>query len=132
RDFGISYSAPYSDIPRKVRDILMYGTDRKGDGGTGTEFERVIHNLQRRFETTQTEWVKARLFQYQSEQPCETCSGTRLKPEVLAVRLHTVDSVNGNEGGLGAAAESSNGKNGDDLQALAGSAARVNAKTGKP
>ena len=36
RDFGISYTQPYKDIPKKVRDILMYGTDAKGDNGTGT------------------------------------------------------------------------------------------------
>ncbi|HEY7120823.1 MAG TPA: excinuclease ABC subunit UvrA, partial [Tepidisphaeraceae bacterium] len=88
RDFGAAYSQPYKDIPRKVKDILMYGTDDKGDNGTGTWFEGVIPNLQRRFENTESEWVKARLHQYMSEQPCELCCGTRLKKEAMAVRLH--------------------------------------------
>src|SRR5688572_4418477 len=88
RDFGISYTQPYKDIPKKCRDILMYGTDAKGDNGTGTWFEGVIPQLQRRFETTESEWVKARLHQAMSEQPCETCCGTRLKKEAMAVRLH--------------------------------------------
>jgi excinuclease ABC subunit A len=91
RDFGAAYSQPYKDIPKKVRDILMYGTDAKGDNGTGSEFEGVIPNLQRRFESTESEWVKARLHQYMSEQPCETCCGTRLKREAMAVRLHAAD-----------------------------------------
>jgi excinuclease ABC subunit A len=91
RDFGISYSLPYKDVPKKVRDILMYGTDKKGDNGTGTHFEGVIPNLVRRFENTESEFVKARLHQYMSEMPCATCKGTRLRPEALAVRLHTVD-----------------------------------------
>ncbi len=47
--------------------------------GTGTEFEGVIPNLQRRFENTESEWVKTRLHQYMSEQPCDVCGGTRLK-----------------------------------------------------
>src|SRR5436305_6795646 len=64
KDFGISYTHAYKDIPKKVRDILMFGTDQKGDNGTGTWFEGVIPNLQRRFETTESEWVKARLHQY--------------------------------------------------------------------
>ena len=59
RDFGISYSAPYKDIPKKVQQVLMYGTEAKGDLGTGTEFEGVIPNLQRRFENTESEFVKA-------------------------------------------------------------------------
>ncbi|MDB5289736.1 MAG: uvrA, partial [Phycisphaerales bacterium] len=91
RDFGVSYTAPFKDIPRKVQQVLMYGTDAKGDQGTGTWFEGVIPNLQRRFENTESEFVKTRLHQYMSEQPCATCNGTRLKKEVLAVRLHTLN-----------------------------------------
>jgi excinuclease ABC subunit A len=89
RDFGVSYTGPYKDIPRKVRDVLMYGTDRKGDQGTGTWFEGVVPNLERRFENTESEWVKHKLHGYMSEQPCATCGGKRLKREALAVRLHT-------------------------------------------
>jgi excinuclease ABC subunit A len=88
RDFGISYTQPCKDIPKKIKDVLMFGTDAKGDNGTGTWFEGVIPNLQRRFENTESEWVKSRLHQYMSEQPCETCCGTRLKKEAMAVRLH--------------------------------------------
>ena len=90
RDFGTSYSTPYKDIPKKVQQVLMYGTDDKGDLGTGTWFEGVIPNLQRRFENTESEFVKTRLHQYMSEQPCATCHGTRLKKEALAVRLHAI------------------------------------------
>jgi len=119
RDFGVSYSQPSKDIPKKVREILMYGTDAKGDNGTGTWFEGVIPNLQRRFENTESEWVKARLHQYMSEQPCETCCGTRLKKEAIAVRLHAegndaritgtppVQDTNGSESG-----KTKNGKHG--------------------
>src|SRR5450432_3561174 len=31
RNFGISYTMPFKDIPKKIRDVLMYGTDKKGD-----------------------------------------------------------------------------------------------------
>ena len=91
RDFKIDYRQPYKDIPKTVRDILMYGTDEKGDNGTGTEFEGIIPNLQRRFENTDSEWVKSKMHSYMSEQPCDLCCGTRLKKEALAVRLHTLD-----------------------------------------
>ena len=93
RDFGVSYTGPYKDIPKKVRDILMYGTEKKGDNGTGTYFEGVIPNLQRRFENTESDWVQQKLHTYMSQQPCATCKGTRLKNEALAVRLHTVSSI---------------------------------------
>jgi excinuclease ABC subunit A len=93
RAFEISYTGPFKDIPKKVRDILMFGTEKKGDLGTGAWFEGVIPNLQRRFETTESEWVKQRLHGYMSEQPCKTCCGKRLKKEALAVRLHTTTPI---------------------------------------
>src|SRR6267142_4461614 len=89
RDFGIKYEQPYKDIPKKVQQILMYGTDKKGDLGSGTWWEGVIPNLERRFENTESEFVKTRLHGYMSEMPCKACCGTRLKKEALAVRLET-------------------------------------------
>ena len=91
RDFDCKYSVPVSKLNRKVRDVLMFGTEKKGDLGTGTHFEGVIPNLQRRFENTDSDWVQHKLSQYMSEQPCPTCCGMRLKPAALAVRLHTHD-----------------------------------------
>ncbi|HEX8913023.1 MAG TPA: hypothetical protein VF796_11735, partial [Humisphaera sp.] len=93
RAFGVSYTGPYKDIPKKVRDALMFGTEKKGDAGTGAWFEGVIPNLQRRFENTESEWMKTRLHGYMSEQPCKTCCGKRLKREALAVRLHTTTPI---------------------------------------
>jgi excinuclease ABC subunit A len=90
RDLGISYSQPFKDIPKKDRDILLYGTESKGDNGTGVEFEGVIPNLQRRFENTESEWMKQRLHSYMSEQPCDMCHGTRLKKEAMCVRLSSM------------------------------------------
>src|SRR5689334_14289635 len=95
KDFGCSYTQPYKDIPKKIKDILMYGTDAKGDEGTGTYFEGVIPNLQRRFENTESEWVQHKLHTYMSDLLCGTCCGTRLKKEALAVRLHTLDKHTG-------------------------------------
>src|SRR4029077_8723366 len=36
KDFGAGYSQPYKDMSKRAREILMYGTDEKGDDGTGT------------------------------------------------------------------------------------------------
>jgi excinuclease ABC subunit A len=87
REFGISASEPYNKIPRKVQQVLMDGTDRRGDLGSGTWFEGVVPNLQRRFENTESEFVKTRLHQYTSEQPCAACNGKRLMPAALAVTV---------------------------------------------
>jgi excinuclease ABC subunit A len=91
RDLGMSYSMPFKDLPRKQRDILMFGTEAKGDAGTGIEFEGVIPNLERRFENTESEWVKQKMHSYMSDQPCDVCCGTRLRKEAMCVRLHALD-----------------------------------------
>jgi excinuclease ABC subunit A len=88
RDFSINYQQPFREIPKKIQQIILDGTERRGDEGTGVEFEGVVPNLLRRFQTTESEFVKARLHQYMSEQPCAVCNGTRLKKTALAVRLH--------------------------------------------
>jgi excinuclease ABC subunit A len=87
RSLGISPSTPYSDIPQDIRKILLCGTTAEDESRFGIEFEGVIPNLQRRWQNTDSEYVKARLHGYLSEQPCKSCGGTRLRPEALAVTI---------------------------------------------
>ena len=54
---------------------------------TKKEFEGVIPNMDRRYGETDSAWVKEDLERFQSEAPCETCTGYRLKPEALAVKI---------------------------------------------
>ena len=50
-------------------------------------FEGVVRNLQRRWEETDSAWVREEMSRYQAEKPCATCNGARLKPEALAVKV---------------------------------------------
>ncbi|HOQ05719.1 MAG TPA: excinuclease ABC subunit UvrA [Anaerohalosphaeraceae bacterium] len=87
RQFGISKSEPYSNLPAPIRQILLYGTTPEDEARYGMAFEGVIPNLRRRWENTTSEYVKARLHGYLSETPCQTCKGTRLRPEASAVTI---------------------------------------------
>ena len=87
RDFGISEETPFKELPTKIRNILMHGTSAKEEAQYRAYFEGVVPNLQRRWDNTESEFVKARLHNYQSEQPCEKCHGARLKPQALAVKV---------------------------------------------
>jgi len=89
RDFGIKYDQPYKDIRKKCSMVLMYGTDKKGDLGTGTWWEGIVPTSSGGLRNTESEFVKTRLHGYMSEMPCKACCGTRLKKEALAVRLET-------------------------------------------
>ncbi len=87
RNFGVSKTTPFEEIPKRVREILLIGTSEKDIQNHGAAFEGVIPNLTRRWETTTSEFVKARLHGYLSEQPCQRCEGTRLRAEAIHVRI---------------------------------------------
>ncbi|MCK5000996.1 MAG: excinuclease ABC subunit A, partial [Anaerohalosphaera sp.] len=87
RDFAIDKSIPLNDIPARVRGILLQGTTKSDEEKYGASFEGVIPNLSRRWASTVSEFVKARLHGYLSEQSCRSCAGARLRPEAIAVTI---------------------------------------------
>ena len=99
--YGFSLDTPVKDLPKKIVDILLYGTKGEkiklvrqkeyGHGEYMTEFEGVLNNLQRRYRETSSEWMREELEEYMSEIPCPECHGERLRPESLAV---TVGEIN--------------------------------------
>ena len=95
--YGADMDTPWRDLPQQVRDVILYGSKREKiaftyDDGlraykTSKTFEGVITNIERRWGETESQWVRDELSRYQSDAPCETCSGYRLKPEALAVKI---------------------------------------------
>ncbi len=87
RNVGISKTTAFAKIPSEIKRILMFGTDTADKKKYGFRFEGVIPNLTRRWENTMSEYVKARLHSYLSEQPCRLCGGARLRAEAIAVTI---------------------------------------------
>ncbi len=78
RRFGIMMDDRWEDLPSTVRHDILYGT--KG-------FEGVIPNLERRYFSTDSDWMREEITHYQNNAPCEACHGKRLRPEALAVKI---------------------------------------------
>lgn len=97
RKYKFSLNAAWKDLPKKVRDTILYGSgddDVKfiyDDGARSFEtkkpFEGVIVNLERRFRETESDWAREDIEKYFSSIPCKACNGYRLKPEALAVKI---------------------------------------------
>jgi len=87
RNVGISKSIPFEQIPKEIKRILMHGTTASDTRHYGFRFEGIIPNLTRRWKTTNSEYVKARLHSYFGELPCRSCKGARLRPEAVAVTV---------------------------------------------
>ncbi len=97
RQFKFSLTVPWEDLPKKARDIILYGSGEEEvkfiyDDGlrryeTKKAFEGVIPNLERRWKETESAWVREELERFQDTSPCDVCNGYRLKPEALAVKI---------------------------------------------
>jgi excinuclease ABC subunit A len=93
KDFGVDADGPFNKLKKDTRRILLHGTTAKDEEKHGAHFEGVIPNLQRRWQTTESEYVKTRLHQYLSETPCEACRGARLRPEALHVFIEPLGDL---------------------------------------
>ena len=97
RSYRFKMTAPFKELTRDVRDMLLYGSgDREirfsyDDGMRAYDvkkpFEGVVNNLERRYRETDSDWTREEIGRYMSETPCAKCKGMRLKPEALAVKI---------------------------------------------
>src|SRR6186997_803871 len=97
RAYDFSLDVPWRDLSEQAQRVILYGTEgrpvvlRFMDGRKSYEvkkpFEGVLANLQRRYNQTESAWMKEELSRYQGSRPCEVCGGARLKPEALAVKI---------------------------------------------
>ena len=91
--FKIAPGTPIGKFPAKVRKALLHGIPAEEAERVGASFEGVLPNLKRRFQESESDFVKERLHQYMSSAPCPACGGKRLRPEALAVKLRSGSHV---------------------------------------
>ena len=97
KHYGFDQKLSWGKLDQKIKDIFLRGSGdeeiefRYDEGGRvynlSRSFEGVIPNMDRRYKATDSSWVKEEFERYQNNRPCVTCSGFRLKPEALAVRI---------------------------------------------
>src|SRR5947208_9961410 len=80
RNFGIDLTVPFAKLPRKAREVLMFGA------GARSAFEGLLPNLRRRYDAGS--WAEQEeLEPFRSLRPCPTCRGERLKTQSLSVKV---------------------------------------------
>jgi excinuclease ABC subunit A len=100
--YDIDLRAPVRTLPQEKLDIIFYGTRGKEIPITyksvkgheyvfDREFEGVIGNLMRRYNETNSEYMREKIGFFMSMRTCSTCGGKRLRREAMAV---TVDDKN--------------------------------------
>ena len=96
---GFSMDTPWGDLPAKVQKAVLHGSpdqvhvrykNRYGrERSYYAAFEGVLPFLERRHEDTDSEYMRDKYEGYMRDVPCPVCHGTRLKPEILAVKLNS-------------------------------------------
>ena len=97
KEYHFDLDTPFEDYPKKIHDILIYGTDGKevkvyykgqrGEGIYPVAFEGLIKNVERRYRETGSQTMKAEYETFMNITPCSACKGQRLKPGAIAVTV---------------------------------------------
>lgn len=93
---GFDAKLPISQIPAAGMEAVWHGLSEpitvkmkysRGERSFQTKWDGVLASLRKRYDNTESEWVKGDLDQYMSTKPCPVCKGKRLKPESLSVKV---------------------------------------------
>jgi excinuclease ABC subunit A len=101
-EFDIDMMIPFKDLPKKKRDIVLYGSNGKtfhfhykNDYGsvrdTMIPFEGVMNNIKRRYHETSSDFTRNQMSGYMTELACPKCHGKRLNREALSVKVQGKD-----------------------------------------
>ncbi len=86
KQFKVKKNVPWNDIPKKVKNIILYG-DENSELNFLYDFEGIINFIDRKYEETERWWLQYELEKYLSERDCEVCNGYRLNEKALAVKI---------------------------------------------
>jgi len=96
-ELGFSMDMPWQGLPERAREAILYGQNHKvhvryknrwgRERQYSTGFEGAVTFIERRHRDTDSEYSKEKYEAFMREVPCPECDGTRLKPEVLAVKV---------------------------------------------
>ncbi len=96
--YGANTTIPFAELPEHVQHVLLHGSGNEAipityhDGtrsyNSNKTFEGVIPNLRRRWQDTESEWVRDMLSRFQNDHACHACNGQRLRPEALCVKIN--------------------------------------------
>ena len=98
KHYNFKTQIPFSDLSKKNKNIILYGTEDKeiefiyyNNSGKKTSkfqvFEGVLNNFERRYKSTESNFVREELNKYTSKQTCKDCDGTRLSEHARNVLI---------------------------------------------
>jgi excinuclease ABC subunit A len=106
KKFDFDLDTPWKDYPKNIKNLLLYGSKKNhkikltwnsanSSGEFNTNFEGIANTIKRRMNETSSEGSRRYYLKYFSNKPCPECSGKKLRPESLAVKVggKTIDYI---------------------------------------
>ncbi|PIR37385.1 MAG: excinuclease ABC subunit A [Alphaproteobacteria bacterium CG11_big_fil_rev_8_21_14_0_20_39_49] len=97
KHYKFDLNTPFKDLPENIKEVIFYGSGEEEitfdyDEGSRSftlkkTFEGVVNSLNKRWKSTDSSWLREELEKYQDLTKCHACSGHRLKPESLCVKI---------------------------------------------
>ena len=97
KELDFSMDMAWGDLSLDIKKAVLHGKDHKVEVSFRnrwgrerqytTGFEGVIPFIERRHAETESDWSKDKYESYMRQVPCPSCKGSRLKAEVLAVKI---------------------------------------------
>ena len=97
KHYKFTLDTKWKDLPKKTQEAILHGSGEDAirfvyDDGlrayeTRKPFEGVVTNLERRWRETESDWAREEMAKYFTDIPCAACTGYRLKPEALCVKV---------------------------------------------
>ena len=97
KHYEIPLDKPWKELGKAQHRILLYGTGRErvpvryvspnGVWESQRPYEGIIPNLQRRYEETNSDYIRGKIEEVMSRTPCAACQGTRLHDVARAVTV---------------------------------------------
>jgi excinuclease ABC subunit A len=108
RHYGFDVDEPFERLPGNIQNAILFGSGEERikfsyPRGRGRalqrthRFEGVVNSMQRRYRETESSTVREELARFISSQPCEDCSGSRLRLEArhVFVARHAIHDITG-------------------------------------
>jgi excinuclease ABC subunit A len=97
--YGVGLEAAWQDLPKKFRDVVLYGSggekirfkyENESGSWKGESFQEtrgIIFHIKRLFRQTKSDYTRRWYASFMSQQPCQGCGGSRLRPEARHVTV---------------------------------------------
>jgi excinuclease ABC subunit A len=95
--YEIDLDAPWHELNEAQQDVILYGTNGKripmrferpnGFWSGVRGYEGVIPNLERRYEETSSDYIRDKIQEVMSRNPCKACGGSRLHDVARSVTV---------------------------------------------